>query len=478
MQIKKKDVLELDIIDYSFGGKGIAKISFNGVNKFVVFVENAYPGEKVKAELKKIKKNYAEASLVEIIKPSEYRTEAICEHFGVCGGCKALDLKYDYQLFYKDKQIKESFEKIGTLNLNEIRFYDILGCEQNLYYRNKVEFSFAPKRWLTHKEVESNIEFNDRFFALGFHVPNNYDKVININQCHIVDKVASEILVVTRNYFSERNVTIYDNASNSGLLRNLVVRKSFLNDNFMVILITSSYEKDLMNDYKNMLISKFNQISTIVVGVNSKKSMVAVGDEYYTLYGDGYLVESIGKFKYKISPKSFFQTNTIQAKKLYDKIIELAEFEKNDIAYDLFCGAGTITNYVSEYVSKVYGFEVVEQSILDAKENALSNNVTNVEFIHFDLNKSLLPVIQSNSIPRPDVIILDPPRSGLHPNTIKDILNILPKKIVYVSCNPTTQARDLKELKPFYNVIKSQAVDMFPHTYHLENITILKLKES
>ncbi|HOP50851.1 MAG TPA: 23S rRNA (uracil(1939)-C(5))-methyltransferase RlmD [Ignavibacteriales bacterium] len=478
MQIKKKDVLELDIIDYSFGGKGIAKISIDGVNKFVVFVENAYPGEKVKAELKKIKKNYAEASLVEIIKPSEYRTEAICEHFGVCGGCKALDLKYDYQLFYKDKQIKESFEKIGTLNLNEIRFYDILGCEQNLYYRNKVEFSFAPKRWLTHKEVESNIEFNDRFFALGFHVPNNYDKVININQCHIVDKVASEILVVTRNYFSERNVTIYDNASNSGLLRNLVVRKSFLNDNFMVILITSSYEKDLMNDYKNMLISKFYQISTIVVGINSKKSMVAVGDEYYTLYGDGYLVESIGKFKYKISPKSFFQTNTIQAKKLYDKIIELAEFEKNDIAYDLFCGAGTITNYVSEYVSKVYGFEVVEQSILDAKENALSNNVTNVEFIHFDLNKSLLPVIQSNSIPRPDVIILDPPRSGLHPNTIKDILNILPKKIVYVSCNPTTQARDLKELKPFYNVIKSQAVDMFPHTYHLENITILKLKES
>lgn len=478
MQIKKKDVLELDIIDYSFGGKGIAKISLNGVNKFVVFVENAYPGEKVKAELKKIKKNYAEASLVEIIKPSEYRTEAICEHFGVCGGCKALDLKYDYQLFYKDKQIKESFEKIGTLNLNDIRFYDILGCEQNLYYRNKVEFSFAPKRWLTHKEVESGKEFNDRFFALGFHVPNNYDKVININQCHIVDKVASEILVVTRNFFSERNVTIYDNASNSGLLRNLVVRKSFLNHNFMVILITSSYEKDLMNDYKNMLISKFNQISTIVVGVNSKKSMVAVGDEYYTLYGDGYLVESIGKFKYKISPKSFFQTNTIQAKKLYDKIIELAEFEKNDIAYDLFCGAGTITNYVSEYVSKVYGFEVVEQSILDAKENALSNNVTNVEFIHFDLNKSLLPVIQSNSIPRPDVIILDPPRSGLHPNTIKDILNILPKKIVYVSCNPTTQARDLKELKPFYNVIKSQAVDMFPHTYHLENITILKLKES
>jgi 23S rRNA (uracil1939-C5)-methyltransferase len=478
MQIKKKDVLELDIIDYSFGGKGIAKISIDGVNKFVVFVENAYPGEKVKAELKKIKKNYAEASLVEIIKPSEYRTEAICEHFGVCGGCKALDLKYDYQLFYKDKQIKESFEKIGTLNLKEIRFYDISGCEQNLYYRNKVEFSFAPKRWLTHKEVESNIEFNDRFFALGFHVPNNYDKVININQCHIVDKVASEILVVTRNFFSERNVTIYDNASNSGLLRNLVVRKSFLNDNFMVILITSSYEKDLMNDYKNMLISKFNQISTIVVGINSKKSMVAVGDEYYTLYGDGYLVESIGKFKYKISPKSFFQTNTIQAKKLYDKIIELAEFEKNDIAYDLFCGAGTITNYVSEYVSKVYGFEVVEQSILDAKENALSNNVTNVEFIHFDLNKSLLPVIQSNSIPRPDVIILDPPRSGLHPNTIKDILNILPKKIVYVSCNPTTQARDLKELKPFYNVIKSQAVDMFPHTYHLENITILKRKES
>ncbi|HPD68405.1 MAG TPA: 23S rRNA (uracil(1939)-C(5))-methyltransferase RlmD [Ignavibacteriales bacterium] len=475
MKLKKSDIIEVEIIDYVFGGKGIAKINLdNNDNKFVVFVDSTYPGDKVLTEIKKVKKNYAEGKLVEVIEKSQYRVEAVCEHYGICGGCKSLDLNYHYQLKFKDEQIKEIFQKIGSINIDTIKFYDILGCENNLYYRNKVEFSFAPKRWLTKKEIESNIEFEDRNFALGYHIPENYDKVININKCYLIDLVASEIMNETRKFFFNKNVSIFDTKTHSGLLRNLVIRKSYHTNELMVNLITSAFEENLMEEYKNLLIEKFPQITTIVNGINDKKAMIAIGDKYYTLYGSGYITEYIGKYKYQISPKSFFQTNTLQAEKLYNKIIELGDLNKNDIIYDLFCGAGTITNYVSDYAKKVYGFEIVDQSIDDAKENAHMNNVSNVEFIWFDLNKSLIPVMKENNIEQPDVILVDPPRNGLHPNTIDDILKIKPKKVVYVSCNPATQARDLKELSKLYNVKKSQAVDMFPNTYHLENIVILE----
>lgn len=476
MKLKKNDILELEIIDYAFGGKGIAKISLDDDenNKFVVFVDSTYPGDKVRAELKKIKKSYAEAKVVEILQKSDFRVDAICEHYGVCGGCKSLDLDYKYQLKFKDEQIKDIFQKIGNLDINKIEFQDILGCENNLYYRNKVEFSFAPKRWLTKKEIESNTEFIDRNFALGYHIPENFDKVININKCHLIDLIASDILVDTRKFFFEKDVSIYDSKTHTGLLRNLVIRKSYHTNELMVNLITSEYIPDLMDEYKTMLINKYPEITTIVNGINSKKAMIAIGDLYHVLHGSGFITEYIGKYKYQISPKSFFQTNTLQAEKLYNQIIELGNLHKNNIVYDLFCGAGTITNYISDYVNKVYGFEIVDQSINDAKENAKINNVTNVDFIWFDLNKSLLPVIEEQQIDIPDVIVVDPPRNGLHPNTVSDIMKIKPKKIVYVSCNPATQARDLKEFSVKYKVTKSRAVDMFPNTYHLENIAILE----
>jgi len=475
--MKKGDLLELEIESYAFEGKGIAKIKREDGNEknFVVFVQNSYPGDKVKAKLVKIKKSFAEAKTTEIISPAPERVQARCKYFRICGGCKQQDLSYDSQIKYKQKQVKEIFKNIGGFSdLPEV--LPIIPSENTFFYRNKMEFSFSDKRWLTEDEISQ--EKINKDFALGLHVPNVFDKVLDIDTCYLQSELSFKILNFTRDFFKERNVTPYSTKTHTGFLRNLVIRQSYHTKDLMVNLVTAyesaSGEDSVMKSYVNELVKTFPEITTIVNNINEKKASVAVGDYEKILFGDGFITDMIGGFTFKISANSFFQTNTLQAENLYKTALDFAELRDNEIVYDLYSGAGTIAIYISKKVKEVYAFESVESAIEDAKTNAELNNVDNVSFFKADLYKSFLPLIEERKIPKPSLIILDPPRSGLHKNTVEDVIKINPEKIVYVSCNPATQARDVKLFSEAgYKLIKMRPVDMFPHTFHIENVALL-----
>lgn len=481
--MKKGDLIELQIDKYAFEGKGIAKIDKEIIrpqakeenehqkSKYVVFVNGSYPGDKVEAQLRKIKKSYAEAKAVNIISPSEFRTEAKCNFFGTCGGCKQQDLDYQVQLKYKQEQVEEIFRMMG--GFNDFEKENIVPSDKIFFYRNKMEFSFADKRWLTPEEISSNEEI-DRNFALGLHIPGMFDKVLDINECFLQSELSNKILNFTRRFFKVRNTTIYSTKTHEGYLRNLVIKQSHHSDDLMVNLVTSSENDELMNEYSKALLYEVPQITTIINNINLKKASVAVGDYEKVYHGDGFIYDTIGTYKFRISANSFFQTNTLQAEKLYQTALDFADFSGDEIVYDLYSGAGTISIFVSGNVKEVYALETVESSVSDAEENKKLNNTDNVHFVTADLYKSFRPIIDEKKIPHPDAIILDPPRSGMHKNTVDDVLGLSPNKIVYVSCNPTTQVRDIKLLvEAGYELIKIRPVDMFPHTYHIENVALL-----
>ncbi|MFZ5947354.1 MAG: 23S rRNA (uracil(1939)-C(5))-methyltransferase RlmD [Stygiobacter sp.] len=477
--MKKGDELELEITAYAFEGKGISKIIKDAPlnseveKKFVVFVDKTYPGDIVIAKINKVRKSYAEAFPKLFIKYSDKRTEAKCKHFGVCGGCKSQDMIYEQQAIYKEEQVKDIFERIG--GFKDFEFLPIVKSEKIFFYRNKLEYSFAEKRWLTENEINSMQEITDRNFALGFHIPGQYDKVLNINECLLQSEISNSILNFTRNYFKEKNTTIYSTKTHEGFLRNLVIKQSHHTNDLMVNLVVSEENEIIFKDYTEKLIQKIPSITTVVFNVNKKKSSVATGDYEIVFYGNGFIIDKIGKSKFRISSNSFFQTNTLQAEKLYNVAVDFAQLDGNEIVYDLYSGAGTIPIYISEKVNQIFGFESVNSAIEDAKINCELNSVINFKPLLTDLNKSFLTVIKENILPKPDLIIADPPRSGMNPKTIYDILTIAPQKIVYISCNPTTQARDIKLLiDGGYKLIKVQPVDMFPHTYHIENVALLK----
>lgn len=473
--MKKGDILNLKIDKYAFEGKGICRISKeeNGENNYVVFVEGAYPGDTVEARLIKIKKSFAEAKTINIISPSQDRIKSECSYFGVCGGCKQQDLSYEKQLYYKQLQVKEIFERLG--NFIEYEMLPIVPSERIFYYRNKMEFSFADRRWLRPDEI-SNEEITDRNFALGLHIPRIYDKVLDINECFLQSEESNKILNFTRKFFKEKNISIYSTKTHEGFLRNLVIKQSFHTKDLMVNLVTSSENEDLIKNYTEEIIKEIPSITTVVNNINLRKASVATGDYEKVFFGEGFITDKIGNYFFRISPNSFFQTNTHQAEKLYQTAVDFGEFKKDEILYDLYSGAGTISLYVSGIVKEVYGIEVVESAVEDAKINTKLNNINNVHFETADLYKSFLPLVKEKNLPKPDVMIVDPPRSGMHQNTVNDILELLPKRIVYVSCNPSTQVRDIKLLSEKYNLIKMQPVDMFPQTYHIENVALLILK--
>jgi 23S rRNA (uracil1939-C5)-methyltransferase len=437
-----------------------------------VFVQNSYPGDKVKAKLIKIKKSFAEARTKEILIPSQERVEAKCKYFGSCGGCKQQDLSYDSQTKYKQQQVKEIFKSIGGFSGHH-EILPIIPSANSFFYRNKMEFSFSDKRWLTEDEISSG-EKIDKNFALGLHVPNVYDKVLDIDVCYLQSELSYRILNFTRNFFKERNAQVYSTKTHSGFLRNLVIRHSYHTRDLMVNLVTADEDDSLIKTYSNSLLKEFLEITTIVNNISRKKASVAIGDYEKVFYGDGFITDMIGEFTFRISANSFFQTNTLQAENLYKTAVDFAELKGNEIVYDLYSGAGTIAIYISQKVKVVYAFESVESAIEDAKTNAELNDINNVHFFNADLYKSFLPLIEEQKIPNPDAIILDPPRSGLHKNTVEDVIKINPDKIVYVSCNPATQARDIKLFfDAGYKLIKMRAVDMFPHTFHIENVCLL-----
>ncbi len=477
--MKKGDVVELRIESYAFEGKGIARINKSELNhvsnadnkKYVIFVPHAYPGDVIRAKILKLKKTYGEAKIEEIIKPAEGRIVPECRYFGTCGGCKQQNLEYNLQLKYKEAQVVEVFNRLG--GFKNYSTEPILPSEKIFYYRNKMEFSFSAKRWLTPSEIQSG-EKIDAGFALGLHIPRMYDKVLDIEECFLQSSESNKILNATRNFFKPRKTSVYSTKTHTGYLRNLVIRTSAHTHDLMVNLVTSEENDNLMREYSEMLRKEIPAITTIINNINLKKSQVAVGDYEKIYFGSGFIYDKIGKYKYRISANSFFQTNTFQAEKLYSVAMEFAGFSGDEIVYDLYAGAGTITIFVSEMVAKVYGFESVESAVKDAKVNCELNDVNNTEFITADLNKSFFPKVKELGLEYPDIIIADPPRSGMNPKTVKDILKLQPRKIVYISCNPTTQARDIKLLaEGGYKLIKIRPVDMFPHTYHIENVALL-----
>ena len=460
---KKLPILEnIEIIDAGAEGKAIAKH-----NDMVIFVQRVVPGDIVDIQVSKKRKSYMEGYPVKFHKYSDDRVEAKCDHFGVCGGCKWQNLPYEKQLFYKNKQVNDSFERLGKIEVKEVKY--ILAAPDEYFYRNKLEYTFSNKKWLTQEEVDSGNDFDNRN-ALGFHIPKMFDKIVDVYQCHLQANYSNEIKNFIRDYALTNNIEFYDIRENTGLLRNLVIRNTD-NGELMVILIVAKKD-EATTTLLDAVYKEFPQITSLNYIVN-KKLNDSYGDQEVICYkGKDHLLEIMGDLQFKVSPKSFYQTNSKQAHNLYNIALDFADISKEEIIYDLYTGTGTIANFVASKAKKVIGIEYVEDAIKDAKLNSKLNNIDNTEFFAGDM-KDVLNSNFINEHGKPDTIIVDPPRAGMHADVVDTILNAEPNKIVYVSCNPATQARDISLMKEKYETVKIQPVDMFPHTHHVENVALL-----
>jgi 23S rRNA (uracil1939-C5)-methyltransferase len=475
-QLRRDDEVTLEISGSAFEGKCIAKH-----DKLVVFVEGAVPGDVAKVKILKSKKNFAEAKVIEVITPSAHRVQPRCRYFGVCGGCKWQHVDYAAQLEFKQQQVKDAFEHLG--GFSDFEMLPIIGSENIFFYRGKMEYTFADKQWLTtppeksssQSETESASPLPSSVY-LGLHVPARFDKVLDLEECFLQSEVSNRILNFTRQFARDKKLSIYDSRTESGYLRFLVIRESKHTDEVMVNLVTFEHKPELMREYAAALKSAVPEATTIVNTINYKKAQIAFGQEEHVYLGDGVIHERLGAHHFDISASSFFQTNVLQAERLYQVAKDFADFKPSDVVYDLYCGTGSISIFISGAVKQVVGIESVESAIEDAKRNSERNNTANCSFILGDLKDRLTKDIEwMSSHPQPDVMVIDPPRSGMHPKVVEEILNIAPERIVYVSCNPATQARDVKALcESKYRLVKMQPVDMFPHTYHIENVVLLR----
>ena len=457
-KLKRGQEIKLKISDLAFGGKGISK-----KDDLVFFVKDAIPSQEVIAKISKIKKKYAEAYSIETLKDSTDQVNPACEHFKWCGGCTTQQLDYQRQLYYKQKQVSDILNKIGgekNLDVNTI-----IGCENTFFYRNKMEYTFSGIPWYIGNESYDDV-------IIGLHVPKRFDKILNINKCHINHEVFNDILKISKEVAVKEKMIPYHVRKHTGFLRFLVIRIGIHTNEVMVNLVTAGYKPKIIKPLVDALVDGIPNIKSIVNTINNQKSNIASGTSKL-LYGNECINEKIGDYTFKISANSFFQTNSYQVKTLYDYIIKTADFKKSDIVYDLYCGTGTIGIYVSSFVKKVYGIEIVKDAIKDANFNAKKNNIKNISFYDSDIKDFFTD--QNTKIDKPNTIIIDPPRPGLHPNVVKDIIKLSPSKIIYVSCNPSTQARDVKIfLEDSYKISDIQPIDMFPHTPHIECIITLK----
>jgi 23S rRNA (uracil1939-C5)-methyltransferase len=479
-KFKKGDELTLSIQSLSTEGKGIARTD----EGFVVFVERTIPGDKVTARVLKSKKGFAEAKAVNIIEKSGDRIEPRCRHFGICGGCKLQNLSYQKQIEYKRENVVSALERIG--GFENIHIPPVLGSDNIFYYRNKMEFSFSDDRWEERLQIsDCRFQIEDtpptpsqggsERFALGLHVPGFHSKIIEVTECFLQSDVSADIVNFTRDFFKDKNISIYSTKTHSGFLRFLIIRQSGNTKDFMVNLITYDYDEELIKNYCSELISKFPLITTFVNSFTQKKAQVAFGDDSVILKGEGVIYEKINNgfrdLVFKISPNSFFQTNTMQAEKLYMTASDFGDFNIDDDVLDLYSGAGSIALFIADNVKSVRGVEIIDEAIQNAIENMNINGIENCEFVISDIKE----FIEKESLSGYNKIILDPPRSGLHPEICEILSETNFERIVYVSCNPSTQARDLKIIcgKGNYRIEKIQSVDMFPQTYHVENVVSL-----
>lgn len=457
---------EIQIVDVAAEGNSLAK-----VDDFVVFVPYGAPGDIVDVKIDRKRRNYAEGHIERIVTPSLIRVTPKCEHFTVCGGCRWQHLPYEYQLKCKQRQVKDALERIAKIDIPEIS--PILASKNIWEYRNKMEYTFSNKAWLTFEQLRSGLDFPDRD-AAGFHIPGAFDKVLDIKKCHLQDDLSNKIRLFVKNFGKEHGYTFYDLKAQQGLLRTLMLRIASTG-HVMAVMVFGCDDRERINELMGAMANEFPEITSLQYVVNTKVNDT-IADQNIVLYrGMPYIEEEMEGLKFRVGPKSFYQTNSIQAYELYKVAREFADFTGNELVYDLYTGTGTIANFVARKAKHVIGIEYVADAIADAKINSAVNGITNTEFYAGDM-KDILTDEFINEHGRPDVMIIDPPRAGMHEDVVNVILNAQPRRIVYVSCNPATQARDLALLDTKYVVDAIQPVDMFPHTQHVENVVKLTIR--
>ncbi|MDR1793722.1 MAG: 23S rRNA (uracil(1939)-C(5))-methyltransferase RlmD [Bacteroidales bacterium] len=451
---------------------GAQGMSIGKVEKKVIFVPFGVPGDIVDVQIMHSKRAYFEGKICNIVQPSAYRTDAVCRYFGTCGGCKWQNMSYTKQLFYKQKIVKDNFHRLGKFPFPPLE--PIIASKAVFSYRNKIEYSFADKKWLTSEEISQTEMEIPRTNALGFHLPNIFDKVLDIEYCHLHDATGNNVRNAVREFALEKGITFANIRSHSGLLRNLIIRSTTIGD-IMVILVVRCFNEQA-ESVLQFIVDTFPELTSVMYIENSKYNDSIHDLQAHTFAGKDFMTEKMGDLEFKIAPLAFFQTNSQQAYKLYQTLLTMADAKPEDVVYDLYTGTGTIALFVAKSVKKVIGIEYIESAIESAKENATLNGITNADFYAGDTLHILTDeFIAQNG--EPNIVITDPPRGGMHYKVIERLLKMSPSKIVYVSCNPATQARDIALLAEDYKVTKVQPVDMFPHTQHVENIALLEKKD-
>ncbi len=461
-----KFLQNIEVIDIAEEGKGVGKSG-----DLVIFIEKAVPGDVVDVELMRRKKKFYEGRISNMVKPSEYRTEPFCQHFGVCGGCKWQHLTYESQLQFKQKSVCDALQRLAKVDVSGME--TILGSKASRYYRNKLEYTFSDKRWLTDLDMDSQetMEMN----ALGYHIPGRFDKILDIEHCHLQADPSNDIRNRLRDYALANEISFYNLRNHEGVLRNLIIRTSSIGE-LMVIVVFAYPQEEQINGTMEFLKNEFPGITSLLYIINQKKNDTIFDQDIVIYNGPDHIFENMNGLKFKIGPKSFYQTNSEQAFELYKITKDFAGLKGDELVYDLYTGAGTIANFVAADVKNVIGIEYVPTAIEDAKINSEINNITNTSFYAGDMKDILnAEFIAENG--KPDVVITDPPRAGMHPDVVSRLLEMEAEKIVYVSCNAATQARDIALLKEKYDVTRIRPVDMFPHTQHVENVALLELKK-
>lgn len=455
--------LELTVTDLAFGGMGIAR-----KDDFVFFIPQALPGQRVRVKVTRKKKKYAETRLLQVVEQSPYFVSPQCEHFYDCGGCLLQHLNYPIQLEFKRQQVIDSLERLGGMKGLEVE--PTLASTDIFYYRNKMEFSFSRQRWLSQGDIASQQELVKTGLFLGLHARGFYEKVIDINKCWLLSEASNALIHFVRNFARSSDLAAYSTRDHEGFWRFLVVREGKMTGQTMVNIVTREFNARIMAEFAEQLVQQFPTIHCLVNNISASKSNVAFGENEMLLTGAPVIAERIGPFVFNVSANSFFQTNSRQAQKLYDLVAKLADLSGHEVVYDLFSGTGTIGIYLSGQARRIVGFEVIESAITDARQNAALNHVENCHFVHSDLMIALENAEELfRQFGRPEVMIIDPPRGGMHPKTVAGILRLAPERIIFVSCNPTTLARDLATLvKEDYDIGPIYPVDMFPHTAHIE----------
>ncbi|MBL4755065.1 MAG: 23S rRNA (uracil(1939)-C(5))-methyltransferase RlmD [Flavobacteriales bacterium] len=470
MSRKRKELgqmMNVPIVDINSKGKAVGKSE-----DLVLFVDNAVPGDVADIQITKKKKNYAQGRVIKIQKESKDRVDAFCKHFGICGGCKWQDLDYQAQLKYKEGWIVQNFKKIGGIEVPDI--LPILGSANTKHYRNKLEFTFTNKKWLTQSQMEhlkaDTLPEDHEQNGLGLHLPGKFDKVMDLEECFLQREPSNKIRLAIRDFALEHGLSFFDIREQRGLLRTLIIRTASTGD-LMVLLSFFKNDTNNINALLEHLSSEFPEITSLMYVVNSKKNDTITDLKIRPYVGKDHIIEEIDGLKFKVGPKTFFQTNSEQAAELYKIVADFAQIKKKEVVYDLYTGSGTIANYLAKSAKKVVGLEYVPESIENAKENAALNGIDNTTFYAGDMKDLLTDeFVEENGTP--DVIVTDPPRSGMHADVVKKIAEMQPNRIVYVSCDSATQARDVALLDQ-YKVAKMQPVDMFPHTSHVENVALL-----